>query len=104
MGWHIEPLDKSTNEALAREIGGDIGNTAPKVTCHDGVERGLWICSKELVSKFVASKTEYKFKVWVRRTNGVVYPFEFKPKRSAKITEMEKRLAQALKAREKQKH
>lgn len=91
IAWFIEPLNKATNEALYRENLGELALC--EATCNDKSSHKLWNCNKELVDKFLASKADaqYMFKVWVRRGNGEIYPYNPEHKTENQI-KAEKRL------------
>jgi hypothetical protein len=83
--WFVEPRDAKTNEVIARELSAE--QARQWSMCNDGINRDLWECNREFVSKLMRSKQqlELRFNIFVKEgQSGKIKPWIFDRKRKKK--------------------
>ncbi|MBU4204768.1 hypothetical protein KKE19_01495 [Patescibacteria group bacterium] len=85
--WYVEPLDKLTNESLARELPEE--NFQPGTIISDGTRHNLWRCDFAIVAN-LRSDGQFHFRIFNRYGNGQIRQCRFfkrkkRPKASAKL-------------------
>lgn len=78
--WFLEPLDKDTNEVIARELA-NLANVSDvdhemltQVLCADKKRHNLWRCPFDFVSKIMrsAGQMNLRFKIFNREGKGEI--------------------------------
>jgi len=76
--WFVEPLDSSSNKALAEMLGADMEQNLLEYTDKDGARRKLYQVSFRDFAKLASSRFEepWQFEWWIENSHHNITQFE----------------------------
>lgn len=72
--WYIFTNDAHTNQVISRELPSE--NTMTGIMCADGVERNLWKCDGQFVTKIRQSKKDQHLVFEIFKKDGKYGPIK----------------------------